>query len=586
TIDLGFAHLDLPNGDRVGIVDVPGHERLIRNMLAGATGIDLVLLVVAADEGVMPQTREHLDILRFLPVRAGIVVLNKVDLVEDRAWLDLVREELAALTAGTFLEGAPVLEVSAKTGQGLPALVQAIQAALQTVAARDANAPARLPIDRAFTMPGFGTVVTGTLWSGRIAPGDILVLLPPGREVRVRGVQSHGEPVAAGLAGSRVAVNLAGVEKEAIERGHVLATPGVFAPTDRLDVRLRLLPGAPPLAHLGRVRLYLGADEVIGRVLLADRRQLEGGAEADAQIRLERPTVADIGDPVVIRRFSPMVTLGGGTVLDAHPPLRRRGEGAARVKTTPEERVEDAAQAAGASGISFDELMTKASATRPQVEQAVAALEAAGGVLVIRGRIFHAATARRLADALTREVGAFHQAAPWRPGIPREELKPKVFPGGDDRLYAAVLQRLIDDGALEAAGALLRLPGFAPQLSPQDAAARERIAAALRGARFAPPGREELSRGIEPARFERLFRALLDDGTVVDVGQGVYFHRDTLEEIRRIVEDVVAATGQVTVATLRDRLQTSRKYALAVLEYFDTIKLTRRVGDARVLARR
>ncbi|HET6947858.1 MAG TPA: selenocysteine-specific translation elongation factor, partial [bacterium] len=289
TIDLGFAHFDLPSGRRVGIVDVPGHERLIKNMLAGATGIDLVLLVVAADEGVMPQTREHLDILRFLPVHEGIVVLNKIDLTADRAWVELVKDELASLTHGTFLERAPIIEVSARTGQGLPALVEAMDHALGRMAVRATDAPARLPVDRSFTMAGFGTVVTGTLWSGRVAPGDILELLPQGREVRVRGVQSHGHAVEAGMAGSRVAVNLAGVDKDDVERGHVLATPGVFTPTTRLDVRLRLLPGAPALAHLARVRVYLGADEVIARVAVIDRKRLEPESEADAQLRLERP---------------------------------------------------------------------------------------------------------------------------------------------------------------------------------------------------------------------------------------------------------------------------------------------------------
>jgi len=350
TIDLGFAHFDLSGGRRVGIVDVPGHERLIKNMLAGATGIDLVLLVVAADEGVMPQTREHLDILRFLPVRGGIIVLNKIDLVQDPAWLDLVTADLATLTRGTFLEQAPVIQVSARTGEGIPALVGAIDRALDGLATRTADAPARLPVDRSFTMAGFGTVVTGTLWGGRIAPGDTLELLPQRRTVRVRGVQSHGSSVPAGLAGSRVAVNLTGIEKGEIERGNVLATPGVFTPTRRLDMRLRLLPSVPPLPHLARVRLYLGSDEIIGRVALLDRRRLEPDDEAQAQIRLERETIANAGDPVVIRRYSPILTLGGGVITDAHPPFRRRGEAVAPTAATLEERLEAAIQAAGTTG--------------------------------------------------------------------------------------------------------------------------------------------------------------------------------------------------------------------------------------------
>ncbi|HEY6102193.1 MAG TPA: selenocysteine-specific translation elongation factor, partial [bacterium] len=266
TIDLGFAHFDLPGDRRVGIVDVPGHERLIRNMLAGATGIDLVLFVVAADEGVMPQTREHLDVLRFLPVRSGIVALSKIDLLPDPEWLALVRDDLATLMSGTFLQEAPIVEVSAKTGQGIEALRAAIDHALGGLPSRAVNAPTRLPIDRAFTMTGFGTVVTGTLWSGRIRSGENIELLPPGRVLRIRGIQSHGSQRDHAEAGSRVAVNLAGIEKGEVERGDVLATPGVFVPTTRIEVRVRLLPQAARLTQGTRIRFYLGSAEVFGRL--------------------------------------------------------------------------------------------------------------------------------------------------------------------------------------------------------------------------------------------------------------------------------------------------------------------------------
>jgi selenocysteine-specific elongation factor len=328
--------------------------------------------------------------------------------------------------------------------------------------------------------------------------------------------------------------------------------------------------------------VYLGADEVIGRVALAGRRRLEPGEEADAQIRLERATVTDADDPIVIRRYSPMGTLGGGTVLNAHPPVRRRGETLTAARTGLDERLEDAVAASGPAGAAAEDLMASASATRAQVEQVVGRLEASGRIISIRGRVFHADVGQRIADAIRREVAAYHQAVPWRPGIPREELKTKIFPSGDARFYAAVLQRLSDEGVVAGAD-FIRLPGFTPRLSEAEAAARERIAAALLRGGFSPPGRAELASGVEPESFERLFRSLLDDGTVVEVGQGVCFHRDALDEIKRIVAELVAVHGSVTVASLRDRLQASRKYALTVLEHFDTIKLTRRVGDARVL---
>src|SRR3989454_2179814 len=360
TIDLGFAHFDLPSGRRAGIVDVPGHERLIKNMLAGATGIDLVLLVIAADEGVMPQTREHLDILRFLPVRTGIVVLNKIDLVEDPSWLALVKDDVKALVAGTFLQGAPVVELSAKTGQGIPELAKVMDQMLDRLPALQMDAPARLPVDRAFTMAGFGTIVTGTLWSGRIAVGDTLELLPQGKQVRARGVQSHGESVAAGIAGSRVAANLAGVEKKEITRGNVVWAPGVFKPTNLMDVRIRLLADAPVLPHLARIRLYLGSDEAIGRLSLLDRPRLEAGGSAVAQVRLETALVAATGDPFVIRRFSPLITAGGGEVIHAHPPRRRRGAASiAAIEqasvTGPHARVEIAGLDAGRQGTGGEE---------------------------------------------------------------------------------------------------------------------------------------------------------------------------------------------------------------------------------------
>ncbi len=589
TIDLGFAHFDLPSGRRVGIVDVPGHERLIKNMLAGATGIDLVLLVIAADEGVMPQTREHLDILRFLPVRAGIVVLNKIDLVNDPSWLSLIKEDVTTLAAGTFLEGAPVVEVSAKTGQGIDALAETMDRLLDRIPARQAGAPVRLPIDRVFTIAGFGTVVTGTLWSGRIAAGDTLEILPPGKTIRVRGVQSHSQAVPVGIAGSRVAVNLAGVEKDEIARGNVLTAPGIFRPTDLIDARVRLLASAPPMPHLARIRVYLGSDEAIGRLALLDRPRLEPGDTAAAQIRLEQPMVAAAGDPFVLRRYSPMITIGGGEVLDAHPPRRRRGAGSAaaieRSSTAGlPERVEAAVLETGRNGAAAEELGKKVSAGKPQVDEAISALTAFGKTLLIRGRIFHQRTAGEVGEAIRREVAAFHETQPWRLGIPKEELKARVFGAGDSRLYAHVLAELVTGGAVEESGDFIRQPGRAPALSPQDAKVRDHIVRLLREGKFSPPPREEVARGAgDGATFDRVFRLLLDEGTIVEVAPGVIFHRSVLDEIKTVVAEEITARGSITVAGLRDRLKTSRKYALTVLEYFDTIKLTRRIGDVRVL---
>ena len=591
TIDLGFAHFDLPSGRRVGIVDVPGHERLIRNMLAGATGIDLVLLVVAADEGVMPQTREHLDILRFLRLERGIVVLNKVDLVSDPEWLSLVAEDVRALVAGTFLEEAPVIPASARTGAGLADLIEAIEAALGHVSPRQVDAPARMPVDRSFTMAGFGTVVTGTLWAGRIRAGDVLELLPEGREVRVRHVQSHGVSVAEAVAGQRAALNIVGAAKEEIQRGHVLAAPGSQRPTDLLDVRLRLLAGAPALGHHERVRVYLGADEVIGRVRLLDRGRLGPGETAAAQLRLERPGVAARGDAFVLRRYSPMVTIGGGDVVTPHAVLRRRGEAAAQAVASEaasgfEERLRAALISAGPGGATVDALAQEVGVNRERVAAQVQAWAAAAQVIDLRGRVFAGEASRRVEDGILRALTAYHGATPWRRGMPREELKTQAFGSGDDRLYGHTLDALAARGEIMLEDGFARLAAFTPRRSPSELAARERLEQTFRRGRYAPPSPEDaLAAVADRAAGQPMLQGLLDDGTLVGVGDEIIFHREVLEEIRQRVLAHIAGHGEITVAALRDELGSSRKYALTVLEHFDAVRLTRRVGDKRVLAR-
>jgi selenocysteine-specific elongation factor len=591
TIDLGFAHFDLPSGRRVGLVDVPGHERLIRNMLAGATGVDLVLLVIAADEGVMPQTREHLDILRFLRVQRGIVILNKVDLTSDPEWLALVMEDIRSLTDGSFLAAAPILSISARTGAGLPALVSAIDDALREIEPRPADAPARMPVDRCFTMAGFGTVVTGTLWSGRIRAGDVLEVLPAGQEVRVRQVQSHGQVVEEARAGQRAALNIVGASKAQIVRGHVLAAPHTLRPTALLDARVRLLPGAAPLSHNSRIRFYVGADEVIGRIRLLDRIRLEPGESAVAQVRLERPTAVARGDPFVIRRYSPIATIGGGEIITTHAELRRRGAAAAQAvvaqeKSGLDEQLAAAMQAAGRSGTTVEALALEAGTTRERVASFVSTWAAERRAIELRSRVFSAAVAQRLEDELQQTLAAYHAATPWRRGMPRDELKVRTFAIGDDRLYSHVLDRLAGGGAIVIEGGFARLARFHPTRSASEMEAGRTIDDAFRRGRYAPPARQEVLAGIEdrPAA-ERMFHALLDEGILVDVGDDIVFHQDVLREIEAQVRAYIAAHGEITVAALRDRLGSSRKFALTVLEYLDIQRVTRRIGDKRVLAR-
>jgi selenocysteine-specific elongation factor len=592
TIDLGFAHFDLPSGRRVGIVDVPGHERFVKNMLSGATGIDLVLLVIAADEGIMPQTREHVDILRFLSVQQGIIVLNKVDLVTDPAWLGLVKDDVRTLVARTPFETAPIVEVSAKTGWGIPILVETLDRMLTDVLARDTSAPTRLPIDRAFVIAGFGLIVTGTLWSGRITPGDTLEVLPQGRKVRVRGVQSHGHAVSEGVAGSRVAVNLVGIEKDEIARGDVLCSPGSFRPSDLIDARVRLLDSAPPVPHRARIRVHLGSDEALGRLMLLDRIRLDPGSETTVQIRLDESVVAAARDVFVIRRYSPMTTIGGGEVVDAHPPTRRRS--AASVAAIEQistagipQRIDAAVQGAGRRGATVEDLAEDLSVGRAQVEASLAGLVQNNRLAEVRGRLYHRDVADELAAAILREVDSYHASTPWRLGVPREELKAKAFGTGDDRFYSHLLSELITTGQIEGIGDFVRRPGYLPPMDAEGTEMRNRIVRILQEGRFAPPGVGEIAKKVgNGGAFERVFRSLQDEGVAVEVGSGIFFHRDVLDEIKRTVVAEIKKHGNISVATLRDSLGTSRKYALTVLEYFDSVKLTRRIGDARVLAAR
>ncbi len=587
TLDLGFAHLDLPSGARIGIIDVPGHEALIHNMLAGAGGIDLVLLVVAVDEGPMPQTREHLDILRFLPLAGGVVVLTKTDLIDDAEWQAMVTHESAALVRGTVLEGASVIAVSARTGSGLPALVTALDALVARVPERPAAGPVRLPVDRSFTIQGFGTVATGTLWSGHLQTGDVLGLLPGGREVRVRGVQVHGEPVGEARAGSRVAVNLVGIEKHEIARGDTLVTPGAYTPTDRLDVRLRLLPGAPRLKHSSRVHVYLGSGETVARVVLLEHGPLEPGGEALAQLRLDRPVVAVHGDRFVIRRYSPTQTIGGGMVLNAAPPRSRRREGAAAAvgavdRAGPVALLMTAVAATGHAGLLLAGAASAAGLSIDAADRARAEAVTTGQLASIGDRLFARDAIETLRRRIEDTLREYHGRTPWRRGIPREDLKTRLAAGAADRLFDVVLADLEASSQVATYRGLIALGGFQPVRSDAEGRAGEALLRMFEQGGMSPPI-ESLDRAAEPEVVSRMLQALIDDGLVIPIGRDLRFAASALERVRQLVVQMAEAGHEVTVATLRDELRTSRRYALAVLEYLDSARVTRRVGDRRTL---
>ncbi len=582
TIDLGFAHMDLPSGVRVGFVDVPGHEKLVHNMLAGAAGFDAVLLVVAADEGVMPQTREHVDILRFLRVSKGLVALTKRDLV-DEDWLALVGEDVRDFLRGTFLDGAPLVAVSAKTGEGMDELVAALDRVVAGGSGRPAEGPARLPVDRSFHVAGFGTVVTGTLWSGRVRVEDELELLPTGRRVRVRGLQCHGQPVEEARAGQRVAVNLHAVAREEVGRGDVLATPGAFEPATSLDVRLVLLPGTPALRHGDRVRLYLGTAEALGRAFLLEGNTVEPGSSALAQLRLERPVTAAFRDPFVVRRFSPLFTWGGGEVLQTNPPRHRRRDGHVlavlrRLETGgPEGAVLGALEASGAGGCTVADLARRTSAAAEQVREVLESARARGEAYASRDRWFHGDVVRHAEAEILEALAAYHTSRAWRRGMPQGEwltLVRRVGGAASDLL----LERL--SGRVEVEEGFVRLPHHRPHLDADQAQAVDRLRSWLERSGLEGPARSEVHRVLGPLA-EVAVQVLLDSGEAVELRELVY-SRTALDRAEERVAQALQAQGPLTVAAVRDVLGTSRKYVLPLLEYLDTRGVTRRQGEVRV----
>ena len=593
TIDLGFAYFDLPSGRRAGIVDVPGHERFIKNMLAGVGGMDLVLLVVAADEGVMPQTVEHLHILSLLQVKRGIVVITKADLVESD-WLDLVMLDLMDKVRGTVMADAPMIAVSAHTGQGLAALTAAIDSLCDGLAERDAHLPFRLPVDRVFTLQGFGTVVTGTLLSGAVRAGEQVLLYPSGLPLRVRGVGVHGVQVETAQAGQRVALNLASVAVEAIRRGDVLAAKGYLAPSMMLDVRLSLLPDVEKLiTNRARVRLYIGTAEVICRAVLLDRDELMPGESAYAQLRLEAPTAVLAGDRFVLRSYSPLLTLGGGTILDPCPKKRKRfrARGLAELVVLESGSTEEIVSQYLL--LHNDQLYTREALlraiTRPDCEEALDKLLADDYVVSVHADdveyLFHRARLRALMDQITAASSEYHRRFPLRPGMPREELRSRVLSFASSRVFAAVLLELQAESSLCLTPRSVALPGFHVEFTGKWMRARDTAMGMFVAKQFSPPAPEELRTEVRlsPEDLKELLDALVDTQAIVKVAEGMYFHASAVSRARELLIEHFRAEPELSLATFRTYIDSSRKFALPLLEYFDQQRVTYRVGEIRRL---
>jgi selenocysteine-specific elongation factor len=571
TIDLGFAHLRLPSGLEIGIVDVPGHARFIRNMLAGTHGLDAVMLVIAADEGVMPQTREHLEIIDLLDVRRGVVVLSKVDLV-DAEWVALVTSEVLATLKGTSVDGAPVIAYSAVSGEGKAELLTALDALLQAAGSRpDLDRP-RLPIDRVFTMSGFGTVATGTLVDGSLTVGEDLEVVPGGRTVRIRGLQQHNRKVDTASPGSRVAANLAGVEKDQLARGDVLARPKTLSATRRIDATVRVLASAPQsLRHGVGLLLHTGTSEVGCRVIVLEGDEIVAGGEGWVQLYLERPIAAAARDRFILRVPSPSATIAGGRFVDVDPRKHARRDSV--VRESLERR---------AAGHVMQEELRK----YPRGVTAAALLKATmapdGDVAHLKARrigewLFDPGVWQSISDRATGELTAYHAAHPLRSGMAREELRSKLgVPPGS---FPAVLKGLTEDGRVVDGDGSLALPGHRVEL-PADGAAGP-LLAVLGRQPLAPPSLAEATR--ESGASAEVVRALAQRGDIVRVGDDIAFTKDAYETAVAMVREIINEGGSITVAQLRDRMGASRRPVLALLEHLDSERVTRRVGDARVL---
>jgi selenocysteine-specific elongation factor len=628
TIDLGFAHMDLPAGVdektpdekkpgeilRLGFVDVPGHERFVRNMLAGVGGIDLVLLVIAADEAIKPQTREHFDILQLLGVQRGITVLTKSDAV-DAETLEVVRLEVEEFLRGTFLgtSKAPIIAVSSLTGSGLEDLKRAMVAAGAEVQPRDSRALARLPIDRVFTMKGFGTVVTGTLISGTIRREDETEVFPTGRRVRVRGVQVHGQAAEAAVAGQRTALNLAGASTEDFSRGMTLAPPATFEATRRADVRLRLLPSTPhPLKDRTRVHFHSYTMETVVEIVLLERRELDRtpsassgqavarnargphllpGDEIFARLKLPEAALLLPGDRFIIRQFSPVVTIGGGVVLDAAPMQRGRGVRAstssqiAFLQTLASGDAEEILKARIArrqhEGISLSQLVAETGWTRSSLETRLAPAVKAGAVVRTGERFLHPPALEALKAHMVRKVAEFHKNNPLVGGISKEELRAQV--DAVPEVFEAVASMLMRDKKIEVAGDLVWLPGLGVVMKDEEAESKKKIEAAFASAGLKVPALSEVLAGlkVDRVRAQKIVTLLLRDKALVKVSDELVFHRSALEELRRQVAAYKVKSAKIDVASFKELTGVTRKYAIPLLEYLDRERVTRRVGDAR-----
>ena len=592
SIDIGFASLRLGPDLELGFVDVPGHERFIKNMLAGIGGIDVVLFVVAADESIKPQTREHFDICRLLGISHGIVVLTKADLAGSEL-VDLVKLEVEEFVAGSFLEGAPVAPVSSRTGEGIAELKSELEKLAQTVRPKNARHHFRMPVDRVFVMRGFGTVVTGTLITGTVEREAEIEVYPLGRRARVRGVEVHNRQVASAWAGQRTALNLAAVETDQLARGMVLAAPGKFRPTQRADCVLDLLASARPLKHRAPVHFHAGTAEVQAEVyLLEGQSQLKPGARAFAQVRLREPVLVLPGDRFIVRQFSPVTTIGGGVVLDNLAEKHRSNDRVAarleQLQTGAPETVLEVLLGQAEAGLGMTEIIARTGWLESEVQHAAAELVRAGRAERVAQSPLWLAHRDRFRAGLVRTLNAlasFHRENPLAGGIAKEFLRTREFPDAPPALLDALLERLKRDRQVAVDGEMVRLAAHRIVLKEDETAAREKIIAAFEQAGLAVPGVEEVlgKVAVERDRAQKILQILLRERLLIRVTEGLVFHRQAIENLKAMLSEQKKRSDRLSVPQFKDLTGISRKYAIPLLEFLDRERLTRRAGDERII---
>ena len=590
TIDLGFTYFDLKSGDRVGIIDVPGHEKFINNMVAGVVGMDLVMLVIAADEGIMPQTKEHVDILGLLGIEKSIIVLNKCDLV-DEEWLELVEEEVKEELEGTFLENAPVMKVSAATGQGIEELKDMIEhLTADEVVQKDTHTIPRLPIDRAFSMSGFGTVITGTLLAGSITKEDTLEMYPIGKECKIRSIQVHGQPVDRCYAGQRVAINLSNIKKSEIKRGCVLAPPNNMENTMMLDVKMNVLPSSMRiLTNHTRLHLFTGTSEVLCRAILLDKEELGPGESGYVQLRLEEEIAVRRGDKFIVRFYSPMETIGGGVVLEPNPTKKKRFQAETieelkrKESGSSEDIIDMHIQNCKDSMMTIAELAKITAVSADEVAQDVESLEKQGMIKVFHMKkdsyTWHTANDKAFQEELTKKLSDYHAQHPYRYGMQKAEIHNTFLKKVKPTVFDLYVDNLVEEGVIKRHNEFLSMPSHEIQKDARYEKTEKKLLDIFEKSGLDFPRLSEVDMGgIEPDVIDDILLLLMEEGKIIKLGEELYTLTEYIEKSKEIIQGLLKEKDLITMGEIRDSLDTSRKNAKLIVEYMDSIKVTKRNG--------